>query len=82
MLLTQAPKSLRAEIYVRGPRPARFLAGEASARKQLKRSQAVLALFDAQASDPEITVAAYMSEYAAHVRIIDLEQAVPSVFVS
>jgi hypothetical protein len=82
VLLTQAPKSLRAEIYVRGPRPARFLAGGASALKQLRRSQVVLALFDAQVSDPEVTVAAYVSEYAAHVRIIDLEQAVPSVFAS
>lgn len=80
VLLTQAPRSLRAEIYVRGPRPARFLAGGASARKQLKRSQVVLALFDAQVSDPEMTVAAYVSEYAPHIRLIDLEEAVPSVF--
>lgn len=80
VLLTRAPSSLRAEIYVRGPRPARFLSGQASARKQLKRSQAVLAVFDAQVGDPEITVAAYVSAYAAHVRVINLEQAVPSVF--
>lgn len=80
VLLTQAPLSLRPEIYVRGPRPARFLAGQASARKQLKRSQPVLAVFDAQVSDPEITVAAYASNYAGRVRVIDLEQAVPSVF--
>ena len=80
VLLAQAPKSLRAEVYVRGPRPARFLAGRASARKQLKRSQAVLAVFDAQVGDPEITVAAYVSAYAGRVRVIDLEQAVPLVF--
>lgn len=80
VLLTHAPRSLKAEIYVRGPRPARFLAGRASARKQLKRSQAVLAVFDDQVSDPEITVADYVSNYAAHVSVIDLEQAVPSVF--
>jgi hypothetical protein len=80
VLLTQAPRSLRAEIFVRGPRPARFLSGRASARKQLKRSQAVLAVFDAQVDDPEITVAAYVSAYAGHIKVIDLEQAVPSVF--
>ncbi|HEX8105749.1 MAG TPA: hypothetical protein VF533_24250 [Solirubrobacteraceae bacterium] len=80
VLLTQAPMPLRAEIYVRGPRPARFLAGRASARKQLKRSQAVLAVFDAQVSDPEVTVAAYVAAYAERVRVIDLEEAVPSVF--
>lgn len=80
VLLTRAPRSLRAEIYVRGPRPARFLAGQASARKQLKRSQTVLAVFDAQVSDPGLSVAAYVSAYAGHVRVIDLEQAVPSVF--
>jgi hypothetical protein len=57
VLLTQAPMSLRAEIYVRGPRPARFLAGRASARNQLNRNQAVRAVFDAQVSDPGITVA-------------------------
>src|SRR4051812_21868055 len=80
VLLTHAPMSLRAEIYVRGPRPGRFLAGRASGRKQLKRSQAVLALFDAQVSDPHITVSAYVAAYAGHVRVIDLEKAVPSVF--
>ena len=75
--LTQVPRSQRAEIYVRGTRPAQFLAGQASARKQLKRSRAVLAVFDAQVSDPGLTVAAYVSAYAGHVRVIDLEQAVP-----
>lgn len=80
VLLTQAPSSLRAELYVRGPRPARFLSGQASARKQLNKSQAVLAVFDAQVSEPDITVAAYVSVYAAHVRTVDLELAVPSVF--
>ena len=80
VLLTQASRSLRAEIYVRGPRPARFLAGQASARKQLKGSQPVLAVFDAQVSDPELSVAAYVSANAQHVRVIDLEHAVPSVF--
>ena len=80
VLLTQAPSSLRLEIYVRGPRPARFLSGNASARKQLKRSQAVLAIFDEQVEDPEISVASYVSAYASHVRVIDLEQAVPAVF--
>lgn len=42
VLLAHAPKELRAEIYVRGARPARFLSGRASARKQVKRSQVVL----------------------------------------
>ncbi|MEI2702215.1 MAG: hypothetical protein V9E83_07420 [Baekduia sp.] len=80
VLLTQVPLSLRPEIYVRGPRPARFLGGQASARKQLKRSQSVLAVFDAQVADPEITVAAYVSKYAGRVCVVDLERAVPSVF--
>lgn len=80
VLLTEAPSSLRAELYVRGPRPARFLSGQASARKQLKRSQAVLSVFDGQVGDPEITVATYVSAFAPHVRVIDLEQAVPGVF--
>ena len=80
VLLSQVCATLQPEIYVRGPRPARFLAGRASARKQLKRSEPVLAVFDAQVSDPEITVADYVATYAARVRVIDLEDAVPSVF--
>src|SRR3954447_14675259 len=72
VLLTQAPPSLRAEIYVRGPRPARFLSGRASARKQLKRSQAVLSVFDGQAEDPDMTVATYVATFASHAQVVDL----------
>jgi hypothetical protein len=40
----------------------------------------VLSVFDGQVGDPEITVATYVSTFAAQVRVIDLEQAVPGVF--
>lgn len=80
VLLTQAPPELRAEIYVRGSRPARFLAGNASARKQLKKNMAVQAIFDAQVDDPLMTVSQYMAAYAAHVRVVDLEKVAPADF--
>ncbi len=80
VLLTQAPPVLRAEIYVRGPRPALFLAGKASARKQLKKNMSVQAIFDAQVNDPLITVSEYVAAYAAQIRVVDLEKVAPGVF--
>lgn len=80
MLLTHAPPDLRAEIYVRGSRPAQFLAGNASARKQLKKNMAVQGIFDAQVDDPLMTVSQYMAAFAADVRVVDLEKVAPDVF--
>lgn len=72
----------RAELYVVGPLPGRFLSGSsATARWALERSgKSIRDRFDEAFGDrPDMTVAEFRAGPAAHVAVIDLATLLPSL---
>ena len=71
----------RAELYLRGARPLKWLSGTTSSvRQQLKGYPAELAAFESAFATANITVADFVAGDASHVVLVDIEQRVPSLF--
>ena len=74
----------RAELYVTGVRPIRFLnATKSTAEWALNRgSEKTRDLFVERFGDPTIPISEFVRGAAAHVQIIDLEQRLPALFAA
>jgi hypothetical protein len=71
----------KAELYVRGPRPLKWLAStRSSVRQQLKGYPGELAAFETSFGDPGIAVSDFVGDAGSKVALIDIEQRVPSLF--
>lgn len=71
----------RAELYVLGPRPLRFLrTSRATAKWALDRSPRERQLFAEQFGPLVRSVADFTATDGAHVRLIDLEEELPAIF--
>lgn len=78
--LAADPSARRAELYVAGERPLRFLeTTRASAAWALNRFPATTRLFEQEFGDLSVTIADFRRADGAHVRVIDLEQLLPEL---
>ncbi|MCM2431061.1 hypothetical protein [Streptomyces sp. RKAG337] len=69
----------RADLFVIGPEPARFLRSSiSSAAWALDRSPGALRTFQAVFGSPSIPVREFTAAHAGHVRIIDLRDHLPA----
>jgi len=73
----------KAELYVLGQRPVRFLRStKARAAWGLDRAPAVRTVFEKRFGPLDMRIADFASGHGAHVTIIDLEQRFPELFAA
>lgn len=71
----------RAELYVLGPRPVRFLRTSSSpASWALDRARRERELFETRFGSLSMSVGSFTQTAATHVSLIDLEQRLPDIF--
>ena len=79
VMLAANTSGRRAELFVIGPEPCRFLATSTStAAWALDRSPGALRTFTTVFGTPNMSVAQFTATHAAHVQITDLRDLLPA----